>query len=275
MTVRLNCKMGQDNMGKDSTKEAVLRADRLEKTFISGSGKRKKVVKAVDNVSLELHRGDTLGLIGSSGCGKTTTLRMLLGLLKPDSGQIQRVGQIGFVGQDPYATLAPTFTAGQIVAEPLLFTRQMHRYADCRDQVRQAMNMVHLDFDTYEKRLPSQMSGGERQRISIARSLILNPDFLILDEPTSMLDEAVKGKIADVIQEISDSGRFGVLLVTHDIAVASKLCKKLMVMQEGRVIEEGPAETVLNAPQQELTRNLIAVATDVKGYWEQYFEHRK
>jgi ABC-type glutathione transport system ATPase component len=242
----------------------------LKKTFVSGTGKRKKIQKAVDGVSFVLKRGDTLGLIGSSGCGKTTTLRMLLGLLKPDSGQVYCNGQIGFVGQDPYATLVPTFTAGQNIAEPLLFTRQERNYAACREKVRHAMEVVHLDFDTYENRLPSQMSGGERQRVSIARAMILQPDFLILDEPTSMLDEAVKGKITEVIHEIADSGQLGVILVTHDIAVASGLCKWLMVMQDGKVVEEGLSQQVFGNPQQTLTKSLIAVATDVKRYWETY-----
>ena len=251
-------------------KAPYLRAEKLEKTFVSGSGKRRKIRKAVDGVSFELKRGDALGLIGSSGCGKTTTLRMLLGLLKPDGGSVKRNGKIGFVGQDPYATLAPTFTAGQIVAEPLIFTHSERRYSDCREKLKSSFAAVHMDFDTYENRLPSQMSGGERQRISIARALILEPDFLILDEPTSMLDEAVKGKITEVIQEIADSGKFGVLLVTHDIAVAAQLCKDLMVMENGKIIESGKSGMVLSNPQKELTRSLITVATDVRQYWDTY-----
>lgn len=257
-------------MQNNISSEIVLRADTLKKSFISGCGKRKEITNAVDGVSFELHRGETVGLIGSSGCGKTTTLRMLLGLLKPDFGSITRNGKVGFVGQNPYSSLAPTFTVGQIIAEPLIFTHRYRKYDQCVDAVRAAMEYVHLDYDTYVSRLPSQLSGGERQRISIARALILEPDFLIMDEPTSMLDEEVKGKIAEVIQEISNSGRFGVLLVTHDIAIAARLCQKLMVMENGKIIEQGVSEQIIASPQQELTKSLIDVATDVEQYWARY-----
>ena len=137
-------------------------------------------------------------------------------------------------------------------------------------QVRQVLELVHLDYETYGERLPSQLSGGERQRVSIARALILQPDFLVLDEPTSMLDEEVKGKITDVIQEITAAGEFGVLLVTHDIAMASRICGRLLVMEDGKVVEEGPTEGIFAHPQAELTKNLIAVATDLKGFWAKY-----
>lgn len=250
--------------------EAILAGKHLEKTFVSGNGKRRKTTKAAHDVTLEIHRGDSVGLIGSSGCGKTTTVRMLMGLVKPDNGEVIRKGRIGFVGQDPYATLAPTWTVGRIVAEPLLFTKTCRNYEQCREQVRRVLALVHLDFDTYEKRLPSQLSGGERQRISIARALILQPDFLVLDEPTSMLDEEVKGKIIDVIQEITENGAFGFLLVTHDIAVASRICGHLLVMEAGKVVEEGSAAEVFEHPKAELTKSLIAVATDLQGYWKHY-----
>lgn len=246
----------------------VLQAVDLEKSFLSGVGKRRKITKAVNKVSLTLQPGQTLGLIGSSGCGKTTTLRLLLGLLRPDSGRVIRAGSIGFVGQDPYASLAPTLRIEQLIAEPLLFSKRVRRESDCTEAVRDALKLVHLDPDTYASRLPSQLSGGERQRVCIARAMILQPDFLILDEPTSMLDEAVKEKIMDVVAEITRTRMLGVLLVTHDIAVAARVCDRLMVMQDGKVIEQGPSSHILKHPEQKLTQDLIFVATDVRKFWE-------
>lgn len=252
--------------------EPILSGEGLKKTYVMGSGTRRKVTRAVDGISLTLRKGDSVGLIGTSGCGKSTTVRMLLGLTKPDEGSVIRQGRIGFVGQDPYASLAPAWTAGRIIAEPLLFSKTCRTYRECREQVRETFELVHLDFDAYENRLPSQLSGGERQRVSIARALIRKPDFLVLDEPTSMLDEEVKHKITDVIQEITASGEFGFLLVTHDIAVASRICGRLLVMESGRIIEEGTAAEVFGSPKEELTKNLVAVATDVRSYWKKYRE---
>ncbi len=278
-------------------KEPMLAAEQLKKKFVAGSGRRQRQVQAVDGVSLLVRKGEAVGLIGSSGCGKTTTVRMLLGLVKPDAGCVIREGRVGFVGQDPYAALAPTWTVEQIVAEPLAFAgggrsgtsegvsaaaakpsagagnkATMLPTKTKEEAVRQALSLVHLDYETYAKRLPSQLSGGERQRVSIARALIVQPDFLVLDEPTSMLDEEVKHKITDVIQEIVATGQFGVLLVTHDIAAASRICQHLLVMETGRIVEEGPAAVVFARPQAELTKRLVAVATDLKGFWKEYLE---
>lgn len=240
----------------------------IKKTYVMGSGKRKKQKKAVDDVSLFLKKGDSLGLIGSSGCGKTTLLKIIMGLLKPDSGDVNICGTLGFVAQDPYASLAPYMTVSQIVGEPLIFTQQKRKIKDCMPEIREALEYVHLSPDIYGKRFPGQLSGGERQRVSIARALILKPDFLILDEPTSMLDQEVKQSIVQLIQEISQTGLFGFLMVTHDIVMSASVCENILVMEKGKVVEKGRIDEILKCPKELITKQLVTAATDVKMCWD-------
>lgn len=251
--------------------EGYVALSHVKKSFKSRSNGNNNNVKAVNDVSLSLRKGDTLGIIGTSGCGKTTILKMIMGLMKPDEGTVSVKGQLGFVAQDPYASLDPSMTIEQIVAEPLIFTGRKRSYKQCRENVREVMEQVHLNIDEYGRRLPSQLSGGERQRVSIARALILEPDILILDEPTSMLDQEVKESITDLIRQIAESGRFGFLMVTHDIAMSAKVCKKLIVMSEGKIVEEGRTADIFQNPQSAVTKSLIEVATDVKTFWRNRF----
>ena len=244
----------------------------VKKSFIGRSNRKEIVVNAVNDVSLTLNKGESLGIIGTSGCGKTTILKLIMGLLKPDEGNVAVNGKLGFVAQDPYASLNPTMTIYRIVAEPLIFTKQKRSYKECAEEVSKVLSYVHLDVNVYGERLPSQLSGGERQRVSIARALILNPDILILDEPTSMLDQEVKESIVELIDQIAKSGKFGFLMVTHDIAMSAKVCDNLLVMSEGKIVEQGRTEDVMNCPQSEITKTLIAVATDVKKFWNKYIK---
>ena len=239
----------------------------VKKSFENRSKHEKNKIKAVDGVSLRLEKGESLGIIGTSGCGKTTILKMIMGLLKADEGSVIVQGKLGFVAQDPYASLDPSMTSYQIVAEPLIFTKKKKSYQQCEEEVRRALSYVHLDMSIYGQRLPSQLSGGERQRVSIARALILEPDILILDEPTSMLDQAVKESIVELIREIANSGKFGFIMVTHDIAMSAKVCENLLVMSEGKIVEKGKTDKIMTNPQSEMTRTLIEVATDVKKFW--------
>lgn len=243
-----------------------LQLTEVRKAFPAARGRGQ--VQAVDGVSLALHTGESLGIIGPSGCGKTTLTRLILGLLRPDSGTVERQGRVGFVSQDPYASLDPAMTAYRLVAEPLRFTKRARRWEDCEEAVRRAMGQAQLDYDTCRDRLPSRLSGGERQRLAIARALVLQPELLVLDEPTSMLDQTVKEEIIALLARIARAADRSFLMVTHDVAVSAAVCSRLVVMEAGRIIEEGPAREVLQQPRTPLARRLVLAATDLPGYWE-------
>lgn len=242
-----------------------LRLDRVSKTFPSARGR--EAVEAVRDVSLALSPGESLGIIGPSGCGKTTLTRLILGQLKPDSGTVAVQGRIGFVPQDPYASLDPTMTVERIVAEPLRFSCRARRWKDCETAVRRAMADVRLDYNVYGKRLPSALSGGERQRVAIARAMVLEPELLILDEPTSMLDQAVKEEIGRLLADLATDRQRSFLMVTHDILLAADICQQLVVMEHGTILEEGPAHEILQLPQTELAHRLVMAATNLRQYW--------
>ena len=270
---------GEAPLRPSSDGESCLRVERLSKTFERRTGGRTETIRAVDDVSLQLGAGETLGIIGTSGCGKTTLLNIILGLIAPDSGTVDRQGPVGVVGQDPYASLCPAMTVERIIAEPLIFLHRRRSFADCLPQVRQAMKAVRLPYETFARRLPAQLSGGERQRVGIARALIVRPRILLMDEPTSMLDQEVKEEIASVIREVRASGfalggcaqPASLLMVTHDVQLAAQLCDRILVMDQGRIIEENTAQGLLNAPQSPLAQDLVRISTDVGAYWKEKY----
>jgi ABC-type glutathione transport system ATPase component len=232
-------------------------------------GRGKHRIQALARVSLTLHTGESLGIIGTSGCGKTTLLNLITGLLKPDSGTIHRHDPVALVGQDPYASLCPSLTVAQAVAEPLLFLKRKKHFRDCIEAVEQALSFVNMPYEIYANRLPSQLSGGERQRVGIARALIMEPILLLLDEPTSMVDQEVKDEIAVFLRSIVLGKRTAFLMATHDITLAMGICDRIMVMEDGYIIEENSARGIMSHPQQKLTRDLIRISTDVRSYWKE------
>jgi ABC-type glutathione transport system ATPase component len=245
-----------------------LRVSNVSKRFTQ----RKQAVQAVDRVSLSVHTGESVGIIGSSGCGKTTLINLILGLLKPDSESVHHHGPAGMVSQDPYASLCPSLSVAKAVAEPLLFLKRKARFRDCVADVRAALASVNMPYDQYAQRLPSELSGGERQRVGIARALIMRPSLLLLDEPTSMLDQDVKDEVAQVIRSIARKQQQALLMVTHDIQLAAGICDRILVMSDGRIIEEQSAEEIMTSPQQELTRDFIMISNDIRGYWRERYD---
>ncbi|HHY28100.1 MAG TPA: ABC transporter ATP-binding protein [Desulfitobacterium dehalogenans] len=250
---------------------SCLHVNNVSKQFIRKEGKKKHIIQAVDHVSFELHEGESLGIIGPSGCGKTTLINIILGQIKPDSGSVHKSPSIGLVGQDPYSSLCPTMTVEKAVAEPLIFLKKRKNFCQCQREVEEILEFVNLSWRVYGNRLPAQLSGGERQRVGIARALITNPSLLLLDEPTSMLDQEVKGEIVSVIRAIVKKKNTAFLMVTHDILLASEICDRILVLCDGKIIEENTSAEIMNSPVQPLTRDLISISTDIKSYWDKHY----
>lgn len=258
----------------------ILQVKQLSKTFTRRTGNSMETIHAVNDVTFQMDEGEALGIIGTSGCGKTTLLNIILGLTAPDAGAVRMQGPVGVVAQDPYASLCPDMPVERLIAEPLLFLHRERSYAACMPLVERVMDFVRLPRVSFGKRLPAQLSGGERQRVGIARALIVEPRLLLLDEPTSMLDQEVKEDIANVICDVKegklkltqgDRRRTGFLMVTHDVSLATHICDRILVMDRGRIVEENTAQGILEAPQSALAQDLVRVSTDVSAYWREKY----
>ena len=250
---------------------SCLQVHNLSKRFIKQTGGTKQTVQAVDDVSFTLHTGESMAIIGTSGCGKTTLLNLIMGQLNADTGHVHKHKPIGLVGQDPYSSFCPALTAEELVAEPLIYLGKKRRFKDCIPAVEDAMSFVRLPRAEFGGRLPSQLSGGERQRLAIARALITEPRLLLMDEPTSMLDQEVKGEIGAVIKKVADRHNTAFLLVTHDILFAASICDRTMVMSEGKIVEINTSQEIITNPQHPLTKDLLKISSDVKSYWEEQY----
>lgn len=248
---------------------SLLALRQVSKTF------RRSGVVAVDRVSLDVSRGEAVGLVGSSGAGKSTVARLIAGLIIPDTGTIRLDGidltgrdrragkqvrrRVHLVFQDPYASLAPHLQVADLVAEPLVIHRQ--GTGDTRrQQVADALESVCLRPARYLDRWPHELSGGERQRVALARALVLRPDLIIADEPTAMLDPRVRAELLALMRRLQRDHALAWLFVTHDLAVADGFCDRLVVMAAGAVVDSGPTATVIGAPAHGATAALVAAA---------------
>lgn len=229
-------------------------------------GSDSDAVRAVDGIAFRVAEGESFGLVGESGCGKSTVLRVLCGLQREWQGRVTVAGEplsrrppraffrrVQMVFQDPYGSLHPRFTVDATLAEPLA----IHGIGDRRRRVERALEAVGLD-PAFRFRFPHQLSGGQRQRVAIARALILKPQVLLLDEPTSALDVSIQAEILNLLSRLRTEHGLTFLLVSHDLAVVSHLCGRLAVMQTGRLVEQLPVETLRSgAAAEPYTRDLI------------------
>ncbi|EPX84927.1 ABC-type uncharacterized transport system, duplicated ATPase component [Rubellimicrobium thermophilum DSM 16684] len=236
-------------------------------------------VRAVNDVSLSLREGETVGVVGESGSGKTTLALALLRLIPPSSGRILFLGReiaglsqralrplrkdMQIVFQDPYGSLSPRMTAGEIIAEGLTVHR-LEGGEDPRARVAAIMEEVGLDPSMMD-RYPHEFSGGQRQRIAIARAMILRPRLVVLDEPTSALDMTVQVQIVELLRAMQARHRLAYLFISHDLNVVRAMAHRLLVMKDGDVVEEGPAEAVFANPRSDYTRTLMAAAFGAGG----------
>ena len=208
-------------------------------------------VKAVDGVSFELHRGETLGVVGESGSGKSTIARVITGLQKPTEGSFTLNGKVAMVFQDPLGSLNPRMTVRSVLAEVLSFEHSNNR------AIEQLLGMVGLDESALDK-YPHEFSGGQRQRICIARAIASKPELLVCDEAGSALDLSIRAQILELLEDLKRKLGLSLLFITHDLGVVQHIADRILVMDRGKIIEEGPSGQVLRAPREEYTRYLIS-----------------
>jgi peptide/nickel transport system ATP-binding protein len=260
----------------ESVRQPFIQVSRLNVWFPSKTnfmGKPLDYVKAVDNVRFEIYKGETLGLVGESGCGKTTLGRTLLGLIKPTSGSVVYDGvnlskvseddmkqmrkDIQIVFQDPYSSLNPRLTIGSAIAEPLKVHNIIASKQQRKDKVVELLEKVNLKAEHFY-RYPHEFSGGQRQRIVIARALALNPSFIVCDESVSALDVSVQAQVLNLLNDLKKEMGFTIVFISHDLSVVRYISDRIMVMNKGKIEEIGDAEQVYFHPKKEYTKQLIA-----------------
>ena len=262
--------------------EVVLKAINVSKYFELSVYGKKKIVRAVDGVSLEVRENETLGVVGESGSGKSTLGRVVLRIYRPTVGKVFFRGteitklpesklrplrkEMQLIPQDPYASFNPLISVGEALSEPLV----IHRIMD-KDEAREAILRIFervglIPPQEYFNRMPYQFSGGQLQRVAIARAMLLNPKFVVADEPTSSLDVSIRASILKLLKEFQEKYKQAVIFITHDLALARLVSDRIAVMYLGKIVEVGPTHQIFTNPKHPYTAALLTAIPTIDNY---------
>lgn len=266
---------------KIASDETVLRVENLKKWFPVRKGilasifsSRQEYVRAVDGVSFDIKRGEIFGLAGESGCGKTTTGKVILRIIEPTGGKVYFKGtdifglskkemrklrrKMQLIYQDPFESLNPRMTVYDLVREPLAINRLVNDPEEEEEKVRKALEEVELKPpETFFDKFPHELSGGQRQRVAIARALVLQPEFIVADEPVSMLDVSIRAGILEIMLRLRDEYGISYLFITHDLALARHICDRIAIMYLGKIVERGETDSIMENPLHPYAKALL------------------
>ena len=251
--------------------ETLLDVKNLKKYFKTNAG----MLHAVDDVSFSIEKGHTMGVVGESGCGKSTLGRTLLQLYEPTSGEIDFKGKnianlskkefhqvrpkLQMIFQDPYSSLNGRMTVQQLIAEPLIVNKVCKNKKEIQERVSEIMDTVGLS-ERLAMAYPHELDGGRRQRIGVARALVLNPEFVVCDEPVSALDVTIQAQVLELLKQLKEEMGLSILFISHDLRVVYQMCNHVMIMQKGQFVEMGVPEEIYFAPKDPYTKKLLESA---------------